>query len=221
MQCSHAGNPDFYGLGIRVGLYLQLTTAILAKYLRPSAVSENLAANAVFLLALFIAVATATLVSELRPEEVIILLQLCFGFLFSVLSLLGSQVSLDRVWFLNNGTMHPSMASFSRLTLTTAICVYAVWFWYRGRTSLNLSGCPANIFFFTKVSIYGGIGTLFKIQSMLVLIAVGGFFVWQSVELLHSVIALTCSRAARNMKRIVSLGSSEDELDEKIGSSPS
>ncbi|KAL8902446.1 MAG: hypothetical protein Q9207_004703 [Kuettlingeria erythrocarpa] len=219
MQCSHKGNPDFYGLGIRVGLYLQLTTAILAKYLRPSAVPENLAANAIFLLALFIAVAAATLVSELRPEEIIVLLQLCFGFLFSVLSLLGSQVSFDRLWLLNNGTVHPSMASFARLTLTMAICVYAGWFWYRGRTSLNLSECPANIFFITKLSIYGGIGTFFQVQSTLTLIAVGGFFAWQSVELFQSLIALVCSRAARNARGIVSLWSPEDEHDEKTISS--
>ncbi|KAL8749023.1 MAG: hypothetical protein Q9184_006967 [Pyrenodesmia sp. 2 TL-2023] len=221
MDCSHKGNPDFYGLGIRVGIYLQLITAILARYLRPSAVPENLSANAIFLLALFVAVAIATLSTELRPEEVIIILQLCFGFIFSVLSLLGSQVSLDRLWLSKNGALHPSMASFTRLTLTTAVCVYAVWFWYHGRSSLNPSSCPANIFFFTKASIYGGVATFFKIHSTLLLIAIGGFFVWQSVELLQLLIALTCSKVTRELNMNISQGDPDNERDEKTGSSSS
>lgn len=221
MQCSHEGNPDFYGLGIRIGIYLQLITAILARYLRPSAVPENLSANAIFLLALFVAVVTSTLVTELRPEEVIIILQLCFGLIFSVLSLLGSQVSLDRLWLLKKGVTHPSMASFTRLTLTTAVCVYAVWFWYDGRSSLSPSNCPAGIFFFTKASIYGGVGSFFKIQSTLLLIAVCGFFAWQSLELFQSLIALTCSKVARKLKITISQRNPDDERGKKTGSSSS
>ncbi len=69
----------------------------------------------------------------------------------------------------------------------------------------------------TKVSIYGGIGTIFKIQSTLVVIAVGGLFLWQSVELSQTLIGLTCFNAVRKLKMIVSLDSLEEEHDEKAG----
>ncbi|KAL8917246.1 MAG: hypothetical protein Q9208_008085 [Pyrenodesmia sp. 3 TL-2023] len=113
------------------------------------------------------------------------------------------------------------MASFTRLTLTTAVCVCAVWFWYHGRYGLNPSKCPAQIFFFAKASIYGGVGTLLKIQSTLLLIAVGGFFVWQSVEISQSLIARTCSKVARELKMDISRSISDDERDEKTGLSSS
>ncbi|KAL8687462.1 MAG: hypothetical protein Q9218_006373 [Villophora microphyllina] len=179
VQCSHEGNPDFYGLGIRVGIYLQLTTAILAKYLRPEAAPGNLNTNAVFLLALFVALATATFSPGLGTEETVILLQLCFGFLLSVLSLLGGHVSADRPKPSKGVIRPPPVASFFRLTLNTAICAYAVWFWFIGINNSHVPGCSAYIFVVARASIFGGVRILYQVQAFVIFASLAVLLLWQ------------------------------------------
>lgn len=188
-QCPHEGNPDFYGLGIRVGIYLQLTTAIVAKYCYAGAIPENLTTNAIFLLALFDAVATATVGFELRPEEIVVLLQLCFGFLLSVLSILGGRLSRNDVTRQAGTLRAPPIASFLRLVLTVAICAYAVWFWFPGKDEMRTEGCPAYMFFLTRTSIYGGVRIFFQMQSILFAFFVGALFICQSSIILWSLIS--------------------------------
>ncbi|KAI4108310.1 MAG: hypothetical protein LQ339_002211 [Xanthoria mediterranea] len=180
VQCPHDGNPDFYGLGIRVGIYLQLTTAIVAKYFHPEAIPENLTANTIFLLALFAAIATATLGSGLRPEEIVILLQLCFGFLLSVLSILGGRPGPDHPKGHATISAPPSIASYLRLTLTMAICAYAVWFWFPGKDEMEISGCASYMFFLTKVSLFGGVRLFYQVQSAIIIIPLAALFTWYS-----------------------------------------
>lgn len=183
VRCPHEGNPDFYGLGIRIGIYLQLITAIVAKYFHPEAIPENLTANTIFLLALFAAIATATLGSELRPDEIAILLQLCFGFLLSVLSILGGRPGPDYPKGHTTIPGAPPIASYLRLTLTTAICTYAVWFWFHGKDEMEISGCPSYMFFLTKVNIFGGVRIFYQVQSAIFIIPLGGLFSWYSFVL--------------------------------------
>ncbi|KAL8756210.1 MAG: hypothetical protein Q9199_003092 [Rusavskia elegans] len=183
VRCPHEGNPDFYGLGIRVGIYLQLITTIVAKYFHPEAIPENLTANTIFLLALFAAIATATLGSELRPEEIAILLQLCFGFLLSVLSILGGRPGPDYPEGHTTIPGPPRIASYLRLTLTTAICMYAVWFWFPGKDEMEIPGCPSYMFLLTKVNIFGGVRIFYQVQSAIFIIPLGGLFSWYSFVL--------------------------------------
>ena len=183
VQCPHDGNPDFYGLGIRVGIYLQLTTAILAKYFHPEAIPENLTANTIFLLALFAAIATATLGSGLRPEEIVILLQLCFGFLLSVLSILGGRPGPDYPKGHATLSAPPSIASYLRLALTMAICAYAVWFWFPGKNEMEIAGCASYMFFLAKVSLFGGVRLFYQVQSAIIIIPLGVLFIWYSILL--------------------------------------
>ncbi|KAL8678312.1 MAG: hypothetical protein Q9186_005332 [Xanthomendoza sp. 1 TL-2023] len=193
-QCPNEGNPDFYGLGIRVGIYLQLATAIFARYFHPEAIPENLTANAIFLLALYVAVATATLGPGLRSEEIVILLQLCFGFLLSVLSILGGRDASDETAKRPDILRPPPIASFLRLMLTVAIGAYAVWFWFPGKDKTKIEGCPAYMFFLTKTSIYGGVRIFFQIQLIFFVVPVGALFLWQSsISLLFYISTLTAA----------------------------
>lgn len=54
-SCGFEGNPDFYGLGIRVGIYLQWITAYLANHFLQEATDSSLETNTIFLVALFVA----------------------------------------------------------------------------------------------------------------------------------------------------------------------
>ncbi|KAL8672328.1 MAG: hypothetical protein Q9168_003212 [Polycauliona sp. 1 TL-2023] len=184
VQCPHEGNPDFYGLGIRIGIYLQLTTAIVAKYFHPEAIPENLTANTTFLLALFAAVATATRGFGIRPEEVVILLQLSFGSLLSVLLILGGRRRTECSKPHDAVSEPPPIASYLRLMLSVAICAYAVWFWFSGKDEIKIPGCDTYMFLLTKVSIFGGVGIFYQVQSAIILIPLGILFIWYSVILL-------------------------------------
>lgn len=86
-QCGIEGNPDFYGLGIRIGIYLQWITALLANLFSKESIGGNLETNTIFLLALYVAIAVATAQNSVQTAELVVLLQLGFGFLFSILSI--------------------------------------------------------------------------------------------------------------------------------------
>ena len=91
------GNDDLYGLGIRIGIYLQWISSLLTSLLLPTGTSDYLDTNSIFLFAVFIATATATQRNGgLHPAEAFIMLQLCFGFLLSVLSVSGFRLTLLR-----------------------------------------------------------------------------------------------------------------------------
>ena len=95
---SFAGNPDFYGLGIRLGVYLQLFSSWISNTLNPEVISDNHAANTIFLLAILIAIVqgAATTDQQIKPIEVWIMLQICFAFSLTVLSLFGFRVQFYR-----------------------------------------------------------------------------------------------------------------------------
>ena len=90
-----AGDAELYGLGIRIGIYLQWMSSLLTNIFLPYGVSDSLDTNSIFLFALFIATASSTNArGGLHPTEGFIILQLCFGFLLSVLSIGGWRLTL-------------------------------------------------------------------------------------------------------------------------------
>ena len=62
--CGFEGNSDFYGLGIRLGVYLQWLSSLVAAIWVPSLSDFTAAANMVFCLALFIAMLAVTFHSQ-------------------------------------------------------------------------------------------------------------------------------------------------------------
>lgn len=86
------GNPDLYGLGIRLGVYSQWFSSWLTNTFNPSAAAGNHDANSIFLLALLIGISVAAVNDAIQPIEAYVMLHVCFGFIFTVLSLLGVRV---------------------------------------------------------------------------------------------------------------------------------
>ena len=115
------GNPDLYGLGIRLGVYLQWISSWIINTLAPENASDNHQENSIFVFAIVIAVLRAAVTSELRPVEGYIMLMICLGYIYTVLTNAGIRVlmlrshrfghfvdSLRAVW--------PQIAEKSRLT---------------------------------------------------------------------------------------------------------
>jgi protein-S-isoprenylcysteine O-methyltransferase Ste14 len=169
-SCAITGNSDFYGLGIRIGIYLQWTTAFLANHLLRESIDTNLETNTIFLLALFIATVVATINDTVQTSELVVLLHLCFGFLFSILSIWGHRTGSK---IARSGKIRfPLIGSFFRLTLVTAVTAYGLWFWFQGSRSHHRNlHCENYTFLFTKLNVAGPVSIFFKVQSCLILIA--------------------------------------------------
>ncbi len=181
-SCGLTGNPDFYGLGIRVGIYIQWITSFIANLFLKKAIEENLGTNTIFLLALFVATVVATVHASVQAIEIVVLLQLNFGFIFSILSIWGhrtrSPQGQDPIRF-------PLIPSLGRLALTTALSCYGLWFWFYGYAALyDRTGCPNYTFVFARVNASNGARMFFKIQSTLVLVVYGVLFAREVVMVL-------------------------------------
>ena len=88
------GNADIYGLGIRTGVYLQWFSSWVCMTLNPESAHELHAANSIFVFAIIVAALVAATSSgdPFRPVEAYILVQICFGYLLTVLSILGLRL---------------------------------------------------------------------------------------------------------------------------------
>jgi len=157
LGCGFVGDPDFYNLRIRLGVYLQWLIAMLAHYLLTETISENLDVNAIFVFALFIALVSSTARNEVQDAEIVILLQLCWGFILGVLTIWGHRLREDHSNSDPQPVRFPPMGSPSRLTLTAAICAYSIWFWFSLEPSPSSTACPAYIFILAKADVCHGI----------------------------------------------------------------
>src|SRR5947207_9155806 len=88
------GNPDLYGLGIRVGVYLQWFSTWLSISFEPESAQETHDVSSIFVFAIIIAIIQAAASGGIRPVEAFIMIQICFGYLFTVLSILGLRLQL-------------------------------------------------------------------------------------------------------------------------------
>lgn len=86
------GNADLYGLGIRVGVYLQWYSTWLSISFDSESAQETHDANSIFVFAIIIAVVQAAASDSIRPVEAFIMIQICFGFLFTILSIFGLRL---------------------------------------------------------------------------------------------------------------------------------
>ena len=92
------GNSDFYGLGIRIGIYLQWFSSWISNSVSPDAAAGHHDTNTVFLCALIIATAVAFADGSLQLAEKYILLLLSSGFFCTVLSIRGMRLRFLRTF---------------------------------------------------------------------------------------------------------------------------
>jgi hypothetical protein len=176
--CTHVGNTDLYGLGIRLGVYLQLFSTLFANHFLPETAQAAWDANAVFLVAIFIAtVKSSTGSNHFAAFEAFIMLQMQLAFVLAVFN----ETHRKGSWHLGFGGQavgrdfspgHGSqLGHFARTSLTIAIASYQVWYWFVGAYRLDhRSRCTAFVFLFTRISILGRAVIVFKIGSTLYLV---------------------------------------------------
>ena len=155
--CSFDGNTDMYGLGIRIGFYLQWYAVEIASWFAPSEVNGARLTNSVFIAATFLALLIQIVrdVSSLQVVEVYIILLLTFGyylFLVPVYAwrfLTGYDPKFDptrysQVW---TGEVY----SVLNFLLLTAVASFQLWFWFSRVPQLDKQSCQQYGFFFAKI----------------------------------------------------------------------
>lgn len=111
------GTSDFYGLGIRVGVYLQLASSHITNTLNQEAAPENFAANSIFVFAIIVALLKAANAtpSEIRPIEAWIMLQICISFFLTTLGLFGVRLYFLRAKALRDLFRKVGLVDWKRL----------------------------------------------------------------------------------------------------------
>ena len=176
--CPQVGNADLYGLGIRLGVYLQLFSTLIANRFLPDTAQAAWDANAVFLVAIFIATIKSSVgSSHIAAFEAFVMLQMLLAFVLAVFTVTHRQWN----WFMEfhgqtigrdfSAGPGSQLGHFARATLTAAIACYQVWYWFVGIDRLDQrSHCTAFVFLFTRISIRSRAVIVFKIGSILYLI---------------------------------------------------
>jgi hypothetical protein len=135
------GNAGLYGIGIRIGVYLQWVASWIVNSFSPDNAVEFANTNNIFLAALPIALIYLTHIGPISPAEIFIVLTFCFDLGLTVLSIDGLRIS-DRGAFITS--------TIIRTAFLVAIFAYAIWFWVVGARHDSTS-CSF-FFLFTRVS---------------------------------------------------------------------
>ena len=188
--CSFDGNTDMYGLGIRIGFYLQWYAGDLASWLAPSEVNGIRVTNSIFIAATFLALLIQVIldVSNLQVVEVYIILLLTFGyFLFLVplyvwRLLTGYNPALDPIRFPHVWTR--KVYSILNFLLLVAVASFQLWFWFARVSQLGGQGCREYGFFFAKIRLnekgFEVLNTLFYYLLLIycVIVLVALYLMW-------------------------------------------
>lgn len=154
-SCTIEGDPDVYGIGIRIGLYLQWAAILVATIFNPSQTRIGRTTCNILILSIFINTFRTLSEHNLVALEWYIVIWL--------------------TWVLNVGNVPPTLAHLHESTGSFAtmlllwLCIIATqpWLYFIGVNSGSRAGCDVRIFFFGSISVYGKWRTFGKVFSVL------------------------------------------------------
>jgi len=153
--CTFIGNTDMYGLGIRIGFYLQWFGNILALWVARGEVQGMRWSNSLFIAATFLALIIQTEKDNLRPVEIYIILLLTFGgYLYFVpLYIWRLLTGCAPEWDPSRFPLVKARKLFSALNflLLVTVSLFQLWFWISKVESVGSDGCQEYGFFFAKL----------------------------------------------------------------------
>ena len=169
--CSSERATDYYGLGVRLGIYFAWLGSYVANTILPSEFGPASDTSTIFLLTLLIAMANDSRIRDLNQIDGLVLMHLCGGTVFGILSLWGYRTRM----YYDRGPravrMFGGFGTHIRLAVSLGVSVFGLWFWLYGVVgALNPMGPddgsdPPNppecstlyTFFFAKIRADGGI----------------------------------------------------------------
>jgi hypothetical protein len=158
-SCSFSGNSDMYGLGIRLGFYLNWYGETLASWIARDEVNGIALSNSFFVAATFLALVIQTARDNLTPVEIYVILLLTFGgYLYIVpLYIWRCLTCWAPEWDPSRYPRVPVGGAFSVMNwfLLIAVAVFQLWFWINKVRSTASGHCEEFGFLFTKVDLTG------------------------------------------------------------------
>jgi len=137
--CPIQGNSDIYGLGIRLSIYIQYLTILVAAVSGRKLYSKIRTAVLIYAVAILIVVFRNSASGNIYALEIPII---------QLLVLVQLSAVLPTVWVI-------SIVGWFIYMALAANSAYFVWYWFRGLDKLTRSGCPDEYaWFFAKVSLY-------------------------------------------------------------------
>ncbi|OTA63764.1 hypothetical protein K449DRAFT_433087 [Hypoxylon sp. EC38] len=143
-DCSVEGNSDMYGLGIRLGFYLNWYAGILANFIAAEEIESVQYAMLSFITATFVAVVVQTAHNTVTVLDTYITLLLCFGYNFFLIPiyiwrlLTGFNKGVDPTRW--SRVHHGSLFHAYNLVLTMSVAIFQLWFWTSEAVRSNT--CP-------------------------------------------------------------------------------
>lgn len=166
--CVVEGNQDMYGLGVRLGVYLQIfTTTFVDSFSTPMHAASIAPANIWFLIALFLALSTYAWESKFPAAEGYILLSLGNGI---TLTILGGATKL------NPSVMTEACsASFARYAIWAMWKIFSASFWWQLLPAAEQNACNDGVtwgWLFVRLDLMGWFRVFHKVLNVL------EWFVW-------------------------------------------
>ncbi|KAK4237965.1 hypothetical protein C8A03DRAFT_34071 [Achaetomium macrosporum] len=190
-ECGFQGNSDIYGLGIRVGIYLQWLAAIVAELSGPDDIEVSHRAAGSYQLAMLagLVLVTQDHTPGVHAVEAFLILLFCFAGVWVAsirtarASGLSAMLSETRVEHPGSTTRPPTPATgFFRQLLGCATCAYGIWTLFVGLDVLPRTACDEVGFFFARVRLFGWFRDMFKVFFIISLVASSVLLVEQVVR---------------------------------------
>ncbi|KAL7952093.1 hypothetical protein V8C42DRAFT_357128 [Trichoderma barbatum] len=153
-SCRRDGRPDMYGLGIRLGIYLQWFGEILVEFFDEADVSDIRLLGLLLTGAIVLALLVSIVDQDVQAADIYITLQLAGGaYIFLIpVYIWRALTCCDKKWDPRKWTreIHMPVYSVSTMTLMAVVSALQLWFF---STYMPTKGrqCEYYGFFFTKV----------------------------------------------------------------------
>jgi hypothetical protein len=172
LTCQTVRAPNYYGLGVRLGIYCTWCQSLLANTMMPGEVSAALDRNAIFLFTLLVAMVKCTATKMILQIDGLILAHLSSGYVFGILSIWGYRTCHYAEEGPRAIRRYGGFGTHLRLFITLAICIWGLWFWVAGVSGTLDAMGPANEnslecgtlytgFMLLKVGVDGGVRVLY------------------------------------------------------------
>ncbi|KAK3333047.1 hypothetical protein B0T19DRAFT_115426 [Cercophora scortea] len=195
LECQSERASDYYGLGVRLGVYFAWLGSYVANTILPSEFGPASDTSTIFLLTLLIAMTNDARTKDLNQVDGLVLMHLCGGTVFGILSIWGYRTRL----YHNHGARavrhFGGFGTHLRLAVSLAVSAFGFWFWLYGINSFlrpigpDDGSTPPNpiecsttyTFFFAKMRADGGIRYYYMVVSMLCIAYFGGMLIVSSL----------------------------------------
>ncbi|KAK3364543.1 hypothetical protein B0T25DRAFT_576781 [Lasiosphaeria hispida] len=171
-MCSNQGNPDMYGLGIRVAFYLLWYGNIAAPWYAKSTLPNLRLVLSFFIAGSFLGLIIQTSLATIRAVDVYVTLLLTYGTYYYLVPVFVWRLVVVCTPFRDPSRWPrvPPTTLFKRLDLILMIAVtcFQMWFWTAGVNSLQREpGCQEYGFFFSQVPLNAALFVAWNVVVMI------------------------------------------------------